>query len=977
MEQLIYIEQNDKIEASKMAKNFTIEETKMRAYVNALGTELAIKYLAQENINISNVHNMHSICKIREEFDVADIMLPNINIDVRVVYDENLIFIPKTHFEYNLIPDVYLIFKMSDEATHVNFLGFVEPKLINKNNQNDNYYFIEKEKLSHPTDLKTFIENFNGNTTNSMTEEEIENAQRLAIAFIDDNITDADKKSLISMLTKSASLRENIAEFDNFEWISYHTATNQDFDNIEIENNDEEILLSSPEIIDEFDMFDKNDEFEQFDDDNEDTVFEEDTDEEVVEDSVDELPEETPLEEHLLDTDIVAETLHSIDVIQNGDPLDSFEDTLNEVEPIDDFNTTEDFETEHLESEENLTETIENDVIDELAPINDFDTAEDFEPESEGLEDLPETIENNTLEEGFAVDNFSKNLLDTELELENSDFEDDTEDYTEEISLDDGIQTEEDLEMFDEMLLNSNSEDNMSLESFKTINDLPSEENTLNETINEQSEAIHFDLPTDTEVTEPEAINSETASIIDSLLSDDILSTLPVENEEIVAVQNATEEVTSFENFENSNVETQQNDNSEESIFSFETIGDVIPVENTQNNNEDIETIRFDNLGTSDEYKITDESFASETNGAISFDNLAEKYTVNDELAEEYDTSQNVESIEALTLDSDVESTDDDTDFLNSLVTESEENSTENTQLDIDNNMIPTVFENSTIITNENVIPGEIIIDINQPISEESLDLENEKLGVLYNSGNEEGFNFNTTSSERGKKGILAAGLVVATLAGLFVFGSMNKSEDKVAENKKSNILEKNIPDSLDKNIPKLPEQKVPTEQKPTKAFTPVDPENIEKVVAKVPAKEKEELDKIVKEAKAELAKPKTNPIETPYLEVQKLTWSVPDYLSYNDQFKRYLQTAGKSLKLTLSSDLLLATEYAYSQEMSVDIILAKEGTFKDAKIGLSSGSSQIDGIVLRTVKETLSVVKAPAGLVVGPTVKLTLKIYL
>ena len=62
---------------------------------------------------------------------------------------------------------------------------------------------------------------------------------------------------------------------------------------------------------------------------------------------------------------------------------------------------------------------------------------------------------------------------------------------------------------------------------------------------------------------------------------------------------------------------------------------------------------------------------------------------------------------------------------------------------------------------------------------------------------------------------------------------------------------------------------------------------------------------------------------------------------------------------------------------MSVDIILAKEGTFKDAKIGLSSGSSQIDGIVLRTVKETLSVVKAPAGLVVGPTVKLTLKIYL
>ena len=41
---LIYIEENDKVEASLAAKGFADEEVKNRAYINALGAELALKY---------------------------------------------------------------------------------------------------------------------------------------------------------------------------------------------------------------------------------------------------------------------------------------------------------------------------------------------------------------------------------------------------------------------------------------------------------------------------------------------------------------------------------------------------------------------------------------------------------------------------------------------------------------------------------------------------------------------------------------------------------------------------------------------------------------------------------------------------------------------------------------------------------------------------------------------------------------------
>ena len=103
---LIYIEENDKVEASLAAKGFADEEVKNRAYINALGAELALKYLISENISINNIHNLHSVKKILEETDISDIMLPNIHIDARVVFDENFIFIPKSHFEYNLVADI-------------------------------------------------------------------------------------------------------------------------------------------------------------------------------------------------------------------------------------------------------------------------------------------------------------------------------------------------------------------------------------------------------------------------------------------------------------------------------------------------------------------------------------------------------------------------------------------------------------------------------------------------------------------------------------------------------------------------------------------------------------------------------------------------------------------------------------------------------------------------------------------------------
>ena len=110
---------------------------------------------------------------------------------------------------------------------------------------------------------------------------------------------------------------------------------------------------------------------------------------------------------------------------------------------------------------------------------------------------------------------------------------------------------------------------------------------------------------------------------------------------------------------------------------------------------------------------------------------------------------------------------------------------------------------------------------------------------------------------------------------------------------------------------------------------------------------------------------------------LKKLSWQVPDYLSYSQNINEYLQTAGKSIKLTLSSDLLLTNEYIYSNQVKVNINLTKDGNVTSTKIVKSSGSEQVDKIVLQTVKDTLNVVKPARGEVPTPNYNLALIIYL
>lgn len=1181
---IIYIENENKTEAEFMSRSFVKKEIKNRAYINALGAELASKYLASEGIDTTETHNLHSISKILEKIDVADIMLPNIHIDVRVVFDENQIFIPKSHAKLGIEPDIYLAMKLSPDFKFVEFLGYFEPARINKNKQNSDYYFIEKEKLSSPEKLTQYIKNFTGNTDKGISEEDTLHARELFISMADHNISQEEEQELISLLMLSDSLRDSILEFDNFETLSYsvgssfaskleelpegepvltiedNTENNEPQENEEsTEENEEETTEDAEEplgeeISTEEDSIEENVEDEvatdlDFSSTDEDIILDEsffsddttDDEEDLMNsttnvDQPEEEPtpivtEETHVEEDILPVQDNVEENLDMDVDIDLDMDSSIDlDNIDEDTPTENETPKEEAKTEQPKDEDPLSKivgdalkkTIETattaataaaaisgaaeanvagtasteamklagvagDIVDDVVKKN-------LESQHTNLDkiDYAKTTTNaNDVPEHIAAYDLSNAKIEADLEAEKAGQADTPTDLTELKAVDANSKGYENIEQeaVDFGNIEGGPVEEFRPETTENLEDLshisainspttPVEDLDIKLTEEKINEANNLsDLNFDNSTID---INADGTSSIDNLNfdlglennSDENLVDIGMTNELVIDNNNKSEEPISFDDFnqdltEDSTIEDLSDAMLDETTFDTTTTEDVqtSTQEETQvveelTTEEDITTKEdFDTLPSLEEDDIlldedttsNIESFEAHTtleDDILDSDFITEEETTEPSKNEENTDTDNEESVDdflaelsgdednTTSLESDMdtlsiedtqtpEETDadfaelDELDDLDLTTTEEsqtveeniqpEQNSDEELNLDdlteIEDTPIETtnaenttteedfitepeqtekafaVRENSIAISDKTFRVGEIPIDINNP---EVQNFEGpEQLESLYNEDNVPGAALLQTpgrlGSARGNNsskvglgiGLGIAGIIIV-LAMVGVIGFTVSKMLKPSEETPQPITDDATPTSPDNgvtdantlnidqnnvvnmdettNTPQTQQPLTPTKKQQAKSTAPatVVPKNVQS--KKIGA--------------------------TSFIEVKKLSWEVPDYISYNGNFRQYFQSAGKSLKLALTSDLLLATDFTYTDQVRVSVTFNQDGSFKESRMLLSSGSKQVDDIVLRTVNQTLGVLKAPHSVGNDESTTVILKIY-
>ena len=1117
---LIYVEENDKSEARVLAQNFAKNDVKSRAYVNALGAELGMKYLSLENINNQRLYNMHSVRKVLEEFDISDIMLANIHIDVRVVFDENYIFVPKSHFEYDILPDIYFVMQLAADHSHATFLGFFEPKLINKNNQNDKYYFIEKEKLTAPSNLKAYIENFKGNTTQSLSDTENEKAEMLMVAMADQNISREETKELLKMLQRSADLRDEFIEFENFELLSYKAEHCPDVV-VPVQNSTDEVLDTTLDDLTGGDELTKDllmgenssdisldeDNFEDllggFEDENSDqnaTVDEVSTDTTknpgdglsvlsdvagmaadaatiagagaaatvagsmamgAVEGAAASVTGDVISSAATGAVDVLAEAAKNVanNLVENSESKAQGFENLEISEPeiseqnlsaddmmISEDNGISDVAETHSEmaNMEDLTAQASVGNFDEVS-LDDLMITEDEDHSSE-LSNIETLQEENARQKGLISD---EALLENSLDFSNVTPVPQVEDET---KLHEGLETV-DLEGFDAIAPEVKLEEAPSQDESNVldISEVNAEPNNLGDNI---SETVEFGTIDTVDNTCENAVNnqkSEPTANFDEFgtlepLSENNLEEpsqpetakkeTPASPDEVDLSDFQSLDMESFDHISLDSVkDTSIPDAQQETDLANDLLGgldlglDSIPDFDTSNLGLD-ENLTETNAETEKTETNNENSEAEAPAGEPEMLDISGLDTVETTSSEEANQTQpteenTVEELSEADIVDSPENSSADLDLVSQAVdmdvakdTLLEESGLENLEgmTNIENTVeIPEVTvetqneepvqdmeissETSDEVPTEPTVATEIPTEMTE-ISEttpqaaveeeptestsplegsldelESLDADNPDLSMLFNEADENAVanevaenqeeSFVPTlphlpersSTNRGK--IIGAAVLVALLVSGAFFGLSLKNKNDATQNEIAQPLPENNETS------QTPETAGQVDNTNIMANAPD--------IVDMPKNQAEPAN--VKKEQPKSVKPATKPVnpDGSIMNVKKLAWELPDYLSYSNEMKKYLQTAGKSIKLSLTSDLLLAKEYAYSNQVKVMLKLANDGTIKESKIAKSSGSKEIDDIVLRTVKETLNVVKPPQGEVPTPTFNLGL----
>lgn len=139
------IEDSDLEQAKSICNNIDDTETRNRAVANALAADIAKKYFTE--IDVDTDSGLHKIPFVLKELDIADIYIKDSYIDVRVYFKDNELYVPKDHFDRDLVPVAYMFIKLNSDLSGGTVSGFVLPASINTNNTLNGYYKISEESL--------------------------------------------------------------------------------------------------------------------------------------------------------------------------------------------------------------------------------------------------------------------------------------------------------------------------------------------------------------------------------------------------------------------------------------------------------------------------------------------------------------------------------------------------------------------------------------------------------------------------------------------------------------------------------------------------------------------------------------------------------------------------------------------------------------------------------------------------------------
>lgn len=593
--------------------------------------------------------------------------------------------------------------------------------------------------------------------------------------------------------------------------------------------------------------------------------------------------------------------------ILGGSVDESFDDSTEDEYLLDDLNALSDNSPEEISAEDiDLGVDLESLSMNMASELENNEETIDSEVENESVNELNTLdLEEDSLQEEEELPELLESLESDDLESQNDltfeEVEPSIVDEKEQISESTSIQFEK---SDDEFLTQSELLDEDLLESLDSIDDLLEDGSLLN----------------------------ESESLIEQNIVDEPVIELPIE------VQTDVEnEANSDEEIQDDVQESGEQD-SEMMLITFDEdeVENIDIVEDEEFSDSDLEgmEVHFSEENVVEETQQEGVSFAQPQQEEVTLSSVDTNEVVDDEL------------LSLLGVEQTNEDNIDDSEVLAILGIEPSSQSTLNVESDSINQVTKNEVE-------QQVVGSSAMKEQDYTESEE----KEQVFEVLYNEENTassagfpgEGLVGASTASKtkNSKNSLIALVAIVIVLAGGFVASKqlLNKGTSDFDMPNDISSMDKN--DNF-ANVPMPPAAELPKSM--PEPVVPVQVPSVPKVVEPpaAPPAETKIVSSLSKQAGA-----------APVI-LKSVAWQVPTSISNDAIFNKYLQIAGKNIKINLASDLLDTDDFAYNNKIKVSMTVKNNAPVKNVKVVESSGSKSVDELVLQSIKQTLKYINTP-----------------
>ena len=238
--------------AAIIASGLDTQFHRKRVYKSLLCMDALADYLSGQGFDVRIAKNLYKIMPLNKEFEFTDLYCNSWFLDVRGVVDGRFMLVPKIHFQYGILPDIYVAANRSVMSGNIKILGYIEPSKLLKVRQDEHYYIVDKSELKPASELEAFLKR---PKTVVVTDADHEIYESLFIEYLDGELGAEEKTKLVRHLTDCCLCRETFSEYYDYERIVRHMSENEDIlkdytlNAVGAVPVDEEKFNAAPEVV--------------------------------------------------------------------------------------------------------------------------------------------------------------------------------------------------------------------------------------------------------------------------------------------------------------------------------------------------------------------------------------------------------------------------------------------------------------------------------------------------------------------------------------------------------------------------------------------------------------------------------------------------------------------------------------------------------------------------------------------------------